>query len=47
MKSKKLLSLLLVLAMMFSLTVTASAEEAAVISAAPADEIVKIGRAHV
>ena len=40
MKSKKLLSLLLVLAMMFSLTVTASAEEAAVISAAPADEIV-------
>ena len=40
MKSKKLLSLLLVLAMMFSLTVTASAEEAAVISAVPADEIV-------
>ena len=40
MKSKKLLSLLLVLAMMFSLAVTASAEEAVVISAAPADEIV-------
>ena len=40
MKSKKLLSLLLALAMMFSLAVTASAEEAMVISAAPADEIV-------
>ena len=40
MKSKKLLSLLLALAMMFSLAVTASAEETMVISSAPADEIV-------
>ena len=40
MKSKKLLSLLLALAMMFSLAVTASAEEMLVISPAPADEIV-------
>ena len=40
MKSKKLLSLLLALAMMFSLAVTASAEETLVISPAPADEIV-------
>ena len=40
MKNKKLLSLMLALAMMFSLTVTASAEETMVISPAPADEIV-------
>ena len=40
MKSKKLLPLLLALAMMFSLAVTASAEETMVISSAPADEIV-------
>ena len=40
MRSKKLLSLLLVLAMMFSLAVTAGAEETLVISPAPADEIV-------
>lgn len=40
MKSKKLLSLLLTLAMMFSLAVTASAEETLLISPAPADEIV-------
>lgn len=40
MKSKKLLPLLLTLAIMFSLAVTAGAEETMVISPAPADEIV-------